>query len=177
MKLERSELERLASRISKDAEYVVSLCAQASLMDFERYCESPIEAMLGAGFHLASNIANSARARAALVYLNEPDRSRKSLLPEQWELVPQFKWENYRIDFAVFSELPYPLFVECDGHDFHERTKEQAANDREKDRRIQTAGIPIMRFTGSQINASPLNCGFEIYNFLYTRLQAQAKKA
>lgn len=178
MKISKEDRERLASRISlhPQIELIVSMSIQGHLQDFEKVCESPIEALLGAAFHFAANMTNFARARATLVYLNEPDRSRPSLLPAQWELVPQFAWEGYRIDFAIFSDLPYPIFVECDGHDFHERTKEQAARDREKDRRIQAAEIPILRFTGSQIHADPLDCGFEIYNFIYRRLE-KTKKA
>jgi very-short-patch-repair endonuclease len=171
MKLEKSDRERLASRISEEAEYVVHLHTQLHLGEIAQYCDSPIEALLGTAFHFAANTASFIRARATLVYLNESTRDRKPVLPGQWELVPQFSWEGYRIDFAIFTSLDYPIFIECDGHDFHERTKEQAAHDREKDRKIQSAGIPILRFTGSQIHASPLNCGFEIYNFIYKRVQ------
>lgn len=178
MKLDKSDRERFASLISRhpELEYIVFLRMQAHLQEFERVYESPIEALLGAAFHFSANVMDFARARAPIVYLNEPDRSRKPHVPAQWELVPQFQWEGYRIDFAVFTELPYPIFVECDGHDFHERTKEQAARDRGKDRKIQHANIPILRFTGSQIYADPLECGFEICQFIHKRL-ADAKKA
>lgn len=175
MKLTKDDRERLASRISEEAEYSLHLNTQWHLAEFAEYCDSPIEALLGAAFHFAANATSFVRARATLVYLNEPSRDRKPVLPGQWELVPQFPWEGYRIDFAIFSSLPYPIFVECDGHDFHERTKEQAARDREKDRRIQAAGIPILRFTGSQIHASPLSCAYEIYNFIYKRVQSSAE--
>lgn len=43
------------------------------------------------------------------------------------------------------------LVVECDGHEFHERTKEQAARDRSRDRRLQSAGYTVFRFTGAEI--------------------------
>lgn len=41
--------------------------------------------------------------------------------------------------------------IECDGHDFHERTKEQAERDRSRDRRVQELGWRIYRFTGSEL--------------------------
>lgn len=41
--------------------------------------------------------------------------------------------------------------VECDGHDFHERTKEQAARDKRRDRDLQSVGWVVARFTGSEI--------------------------
>jgi hypothetical protein len=54
------------------------------------------------------------------------------------------------------------LIVECDGHDFHERTKEQAARDRERDRASQIAGMEIYRFTGSELWRNPLGCAEQV---------------
>ena len=54
----------------------------------------------------------------------------------------------------------YRLAVECDGHDFHERTKEQAARDRSRDRELQDAGVTIYRFTGSEIHNDPIGCAW-----------------
>jgi very-short-patch-repair endonuclease len=69
---------------------------------------------------------------------------------------------DYRIDFGVLVESPDPknafkiwIAVECDGHDFHERTKEQAARDKRKDRDLQCLGWTVARFTGSEIYRSP----------------------
>lgn len=54
------------------------------------------------------------------------------------------------------------LIVECDGHDFHERTKEQATRDRERDRSAQMAGTEIFRFTGSELWRNPLGCAEQV---------------
>ena len=48
------------------------------------------------------------------------------------------------------------LVVECDGFDFHERTKEQASRDRRRDRALQRAGFKVYRYTGSDIWADAL---------------------
>lgn len=51
------------------------------------------------------------------------------------------------------------LVVECDGHDFHDRTKAQAAHDRRRDREIlDEYGIVTVRFTGSEIYADAHRC-------------------
>jgi very-short-patch-repair endonuclease len=42
------------------------------------------------------------------------------------------------------------LMIECDGKEFHS-TDEQIANDRAKDARAARLGIPLLRFSGSQI--------------------------
>lgn len=58
------------------------------------------------------------------------------------------------VDFVVATRLPrgttVKCFVECDGHDFHERTKEQARRDRARDRHLQ-ALAPVLRFTGQEL--------------------------
>lgn len=62
---------------------------------------------------------------------------------------------QYRADFLITvsnGEIEAGTIVlECDGHDFHERTKEQAARDRQRDRTLTNAGHVILRVTGSEI--------------------------
>src|SRR5258708_7081851 len=49
-------------------------------------------------------------------------------------LAPQFPVGKYRVDIAVFGRVTrdrmIKVAVECDGHKFHEKTKEQAARDK-----------------------------------------------
>ena len=54
------------------------------------------------------------------------------------------------------------LVVEIDGHDFHERTKEQAARDKTRDRWMTGAGYDVMRFTGSEVWANPFGAVQEV---------------
>ena len=71
----------------------------------------------------------------------------------------------YRADFLFQSWLggqSRSFVVECDGHDFHERTKKQAARDRTRDRWMIAQGITVLRFTGSEIWASPEKCASDI---------------
>lgn len=87
---------------------------------------------------------------------------------------PQVKIGPYRLDFALVAaalshdcEAPekMPLLkiaIECDGHDFHERTKEQAERDRARDRFLQGEGLTVLRFTGSEIWRSPEGCRDEV---------------
>lgn len=81
------------------------------------------------------------------------------------QIIPQFSCSVYRLDFAV-AFWGYGTFarvaVECDGHDFHERTKEQAAHDKQRDRRLAAAGWPVLRFAGSEIAANALSCAAEV---------------
>lgn len=68
---------------------------------------------------------------------------------------------NYRLDFAVDPDGS-KIAIECDGHEFHERTKEQAARDKSRDRALQAAGWRVLRFTGSEIFADPGKCASEV---------------
>lgn len=47
------------------------------------------------------------------------------------------------------------LVVECDGHEFHEKTKEQAAKDKWRDRQFAELGYRVLRFSGSEIYKDP----------------------
>lgn len=82
---------------------------------------------------------------------------------------------KYRVDFLVCGYLFeakqwIDLVIECDGHDFHERTKEQAARDRSRDRAMMAGGYHVMRFTGSEIYRNSDRCIAEVENFLTKRM-------
>lgn len=64
----------------------------------------------------------------------------------------------YRADFVFDVLMPGKerkiYVVECDGHDFHERTKKQARFDKRRDRYMAARGITVLRFTGQEIHES-----------------------
>jgi hypothetical protein len=72
---------------------------------------------------------------------------------------------DWPVDYVITVETPdkkvHKLAVECDGHDFHERTKEQARRDRERDRALQDAGFVVYRFTGSELYRNAWECGMQ----------------
>ena len=83
----------------------------------------------------------------------------------------QYHIENVRVDF-IFAHKNwrtgkvFRLVVECDGHDFHERTKDQAARDRSRDRMFQGKGYGVFRFTGSEIWRDPIGCARQVIEWL-----------
>jgi hypothetical protein len=79
--------------------------------------------------------------------------------------------DRYRLDLAIHalnraSGASAAIAVELDGHDFHERTKEQAERDRKRDRDLQALGWRVARFTGSQVNRDPLVAVRELVSFI-----------
>lgn len=82
-------------------------------------------------------------------------------------VAPQFPVDRYKIDIAIcYTYTGKRLAIECDGHEFHEKTKEQAAHDKARDRALVAAGWPVMRFTGSEIHADPFACAKQACAFL-----------
>ncbi|MFC3229373.1 endonuclease domain-containing protein [Marinibaculum pumilum] len=72
---------------------------------------------------------------------------------------------DFLFEFDYMDQRAF-VVVECDGHKFHERTKEQARRDRSRDRWMTSKGIKILRFTGSEIYRDADRCANEVVNLL-----------
>lgn len=148
--------------------------------DHTHRCESPIEKLLmaamllraGSGMHEYGPFwvrgGELTTAEAAALLLTEAH-------PLQLIIQPQAKPEigaDWRVDFLVTapaytSDRPFlrRLIVECDGHDFHERTKAQAARDRSRDRMAQSRNVQVYRFTGSEIHRDAWGCAGQVLDW------------
>ena len=117
------------------------------------------------------------------IYLNS---TRKCLTPiekimgsillniDDIDFTAQAEIGKYKVDFFVYvicCSNSKEFIIECDGHDFHEKTKEQAKHDKERDRFLQSIGYPVYRFTGSEIYNSPLSVMFEIREIVKNYLE------
>lgn len=144
--------------------HAVEFSAEIGRQQFERRfsavldrAESPIERVLLAMF-------------VAFEVSTDPPRIRVSPEPYTWpesrdvidpEIFTQAKIGTYRADFLIRTPCVNGVHftaVECDGHDYHERTKEQAQRDKSRDRWLTTNGIATIRFTGSEIWRDPASC-------------------
>lgn len=83
---------------------------------------------------------------------------------------------DFLFDIHFDGDPRRTLVVECDGHDFHERTKDQARKDRERDRWMLSKNITVMRFTGSEIWADPLDCAGQVVDQEF-RIREEAHRA
>lgn len=88
-----------------------------------------------------------------------------------WTIATQFRVGRYRVDISVRSIIG-EIAVEADGHAYHERTKEQAAHDRRRDRHLQAAGWTVLRFTGSEIHQDAEGCAREVVEHMARMEQA-----
>jgi len=81
-------------------------------------------------------------------------------------IYPHVRLGPYEIDFLIlyrdFNKVLRPIAVECDGHEFHEKTKQQAEHDKRRDRYFVLHGIFMYRFTGAEIWRDPGRCAEEL---------------
>jgi very-short-patch-repair endonuclease len=142
-------------------------------------CESEIENIM----LCALIMVGSDKVRNVSFMIKGNEYNKEENVFDEIIIEPQVIIGKYRIDFRVKykeitpdfdNEIEYngkkipgtkiiekELLIECDGHDFHEKTKEQAMKDRKKDRILQSLGFKIFRFTGSEIYNDPINCADE----------------
>lgn len=95
-------------------------------------------------------------------------------------ITPQHRVSRYRVDFLLDYTDDYAislgkngqsqLVVEIDGHDFHEKTRVQAARDKERDRILQEAGFTVFHFTGSELWAKPMERASQCLKYLEKRV-------
>lgn len=129
-------------------------------------CESPIERIMLEALCLQGWISNGAFPR-----INDS-------VGKFTTIRPQAQIGSFRVDFLVIPDDNAPsLVIECDGHEFHERTKEQAAKDRSRDRALQSMGLGILRFTGSEIWRDPWRCAVEVEDHIFATLKQEKAAA
>lgn len=152
------------------------------LLAAEACCGSPIErvmlsALIVAGTRHFSSI--TLRCNGSNLWDRPEDDARECACGLVIE--PQAVIARYRADFLVsawFTDRKLGssvarVVVECDGHDFHERTKEQASRDKARDRAFQKMGHTVFRYSGADIWADALRCSEEAVILLRDRIVKQ----
>lgn len=151
--------DRQYSRLQTTLEYAV-LNAKRELSA----CESEIERALGVALIV------DVRLHGASITVGR----RPSLVSRPvYFIEPQVVIGSYRADFLVgmnhlSDDLRQCIVVECDGHEWHERTKEQAARDKARDRYLSAHVGRVIRFTGSEIFRDSVACAQEIAKVLHS---------
>ena len=91
-------------------------------------------------------------------------------------VMPQVQMKSGHIaDFVVSkrswsSRVIADVIVECDGHEFHEKTKEQVERDKKRDRTLLAEGFNVLRFSGREVWRDPFECADEVIRYLDSRL-------
>lgn len=128
-------------------------------------CESPIEVSFLLAVMFYSLIEKDGYPAMST---NTDDKNR-------WCIETQKQIGAYRVDFLMsVKNIKTQIVVECDGHDFHERTKEQAERDRSRDRELTLSGYRVIRFTGREIWRDPWKCASEIDRQFYSIMHQES---
>ena len=98
------------------------------------------------------------------------------MVPDSVTPMTQVKVERYFIDWSVHLSNGKKLAVELDGHDFHEKTKEQASKDKKKDRTLVSNGYTVIRFSGSDVWNNPFECCRETVDHIHILEDGQTLK-
>lgn len=85
---------------------------------------------------------------------------------------------KYRVDYLIevfMQELNKKIcfVIECNGHDFHEKTKEQVKKDNIKNRTLLKNGYVIFNFSGSEIFNDNDKCASEIIDGIEAYIKKQ----
>jgi very-short-patch-repair endonuclease len=136
-----------------------------------KLCGSPIEQLMLAGLPWIKY-----GCKKTLVEIWDPT---SHCAKPQTEVViaPQYQI-GHRVDFAIFVNVianeEIKIAIECDGH-FHEKTKEQAARDKRRNRHLEIAGWRPLRFTGSEIWWDHKACTGEVSKLVANEIEAQLR--
>jgi very-short-patch-repair endonuclease len=149
---------------------------------------SPIEQRMGAALLYAIKSREHFGDGESEFFIIDPGRhafedlvfSDKPSVTKNIDIYPQLPVGKYKADFFVRFDgwLGGRAIgvIECDGHDFHERTKEQAKRDKERDRYFQSLGLLVLRYTGSEIYRDPLRCALDALNTFEKRVEATSRR-
>lgn len=160
-KLKRDAIKSYMDRMAEDLANNISA--------IEESCKSPIELALGIAMIAHDWTVFQPVGAPKVIFGKDEDHTRGSdynPFSSNASIWPQMPIGRYTVDFGVVH-LGIQIVVECDGHDFHERTKEQAAHDRARDRALQSAGWMVARFTGSEIYKDAASCVKQIIDMAH----------
>lgn len=152
----RATLTTTAARIAEEWPDRVGMWVQGVTFD------SPLEVLFAGWWH-------------AIVGVYEIGHGRMFRLVPQFQVRPMER--RYRLDFVIELANPdqfadaarvfgatFPkMAVELDGHDYHERTKEQVTARNQRDRELQQDGWRVFHISGSELYRDGYKAVEEIY--------------
>lgn len=118
-------------------------------------CESPVEEI----FLVAFSVISILRTGGCI-----------PIHPQECVDTPNGK--AYYPDFTLRSKDERTLIaIEIDGHEFHEKTKEQVEYRNKRDMQLKMAGYEILRFSGTEINKDVFGCVDSIFDYLNKKIK------
>lgn len=131
---------------------------------YYEFAESPIEAIFNFAFDLSTIGRENRRSDIYLISQEDIKIGNKTYRADFL-----FSTDECESPYAHF-EKNYKLVIECDGHEFHEKTKAQVKKDNERDMALKMAGYDVLHFSGSQIYNEPFKCAEQVIEYILSKI-------
>ena len=156
--INENEPIEIRNMLAKD----VDECITANVSNFELRllyslidCESPIEQSLSMGFE---------------IYIYNPYIKDLTVI-KQKDIIANGK--KYRADFLIVVNYkrkngvePKLFVIECDGYEWHQKSKQQVEKDNIRTRDLQKSGYEVIKFSGTEIYHRCDDCVKEIISII-----------
>lgn len=164
MKNHEKKISEMADLLAQGWYTDTMTCIDEDEWEGGRKIVSPIEQI----FYAAWDYYNLLNARyiGTCIYLTPQKKVGPFYLDFEVGFLDSFVNHPVNVPTRKLKELSDELpkwGIEIDGHDFHEKTKEQVAKDKQRERAIMNEGYKIYRFSGSEVFKHPLKCVNEVY--------------
>src|SRR5580765_923064 len=113
----------IQDRLFQSLESLLAYRIDREITALRTQCESEIEVMYGVAANITMGFWFWFEGQE---FKQIPASEEAKYGDTRFLLMPQYPWQDYRIDWAWRWRTPGGksgfVFIECDGHDFHERT-------------------------------------------------------
>lgn len=126
-------------------------------------CKSPIEKIFNFAYDIV--IANEGFEILEICSLHPQEE----IVANGHKYIVDFLFHTEIIG-GIYREHPLKLVIECDGHNFHEKTKEQVAYNNQRDYDLKISGFDVIHYSGSQIYKNPIKCAIDTYAYIRSKV-------
>lgn len=148
--------------------------------------DSPIEAIFWSYFSAVDFIESLYEHESGLTLAPHPRiRCRDEGTPAREETyIPDFRIDAVNTDLSYEAMLygcgELNVLVELDGHDFHEKTKQQVTYRNRRDRHLQAAGWKVLHYSGAELYRDPeavARAAYEVASDAWRRIRIDLRRA
>lgn len=131
---------------------------------------TPIEIIFDVAFFIYSGFAVSDNVDAVFPCCQLELIKQEPVFIDGKKYIPDFLFDGSQADCYDSPKTErvrgIKVAIECDGHEFHQKTKLQVARDNERELALKMHGYDVIRFSGSQIYNDPLGCAEKAFKYI-----------
>lgn len=161
------ELESVQKHLARAAKWAATQArnnVEQSAADEVLYDEPPVESPIEAIFKIWWYAVGLLHAECAGRLFGLDSQRKVTVNERQYRLDFVVQYKDPDLLFAAHNlDLPaWAIAVEVDGHDFHERTKDQVADRNQRDRDLAQSGWLVFHYSGTELYRDPVRCITEV---------------